>query len=736
MTRSIRRLLFAAQLFAVSFVYDLATGQSWEMIAPMLTVRGGFPAVALHDNRILVIGGYDGTNVLSECEIYDPKTNTWSVTGSLNTARMDFEAQTLQDGRVLIAGGLTGLGLATSNTCELYDPATGTWKVTAPMSDRRELFTSMVLPDGTVLLCGGLDAQAYGYLNSVDEFDPKTETMHRLPNMHVGLYAETMFFSPESNGVVVCGGQFLGWDGYFLRSNELFRFSDSTWVLLDSCIVPQSDGGQAVQLPDDRYLLISGRSGPDFATDTVESFDPHTLLWTQQPPLARIHWNGKTFFWAGDTLLVAGGIDDPHVYLDQLSYSTFYDIRTGASWDGPALNVPRACPGIEIDDYSADSCSPKKTFYMIGGGGRNNTLLSSCEKLDIGERPITAGLSVSPAYYSFDRSTPCESENSIVTISNSGCSSITLDSITNLNGAIQFSPTTLPLVVSPSQTVSFPFKYIAAIDSGYTNVTFAFSTMGGAEQRYMHVVHATKIGNTSNLITNPAPITHGHLNQTVSYPMPVLFPNSINVDSLLRSTTSFQFQLTFDTTELQVSSVTPPKGWSLKSESINGDTLFASFSKSSSSVHLLDTLGAIVFNVIDVQDRHTTLNLVGFSVKDSSGVVPFCITAAEGGVWVILLDSGLSSVSANNIAPNISEVFPNPTHGNSELDIQLETPGKISIRVYDILGREEKSLATHMDGHVGRNILAIPSNTLAEGVYMVRTAFAGGVVTREMHVER
>jgi hypothetical protein len=194
--------------------------------------------------------------------------------------------------------------------------------------------------------------------------------------------------------------------------------------------------------------------------------------------------------------------------------------------------------------------------------------------------------------------------------------------------------------------------------------------------------------------------------------------------------------LTFDTAELQVSSVTPPKGWSLKSESINRDTLSASFAKTSSSVHSLDTLGAIVFNVIDVQDRHTTLNLIGFSVKDSSGIVPFCITAAEGGVWVILLDSGLSRVSANTIVAKVSEVFPNPTNGNAQLDVQLVTPGKISVQVYDILGREEKSLGARMDGKAGHNIFNIPSNSLADGVYMVRTAFVGGVVTREMQVVR
>jgi hypothetical protein len=47
----------------------------------MATARGGHTATLLADGRVLVTGGFDGSEYLATTEIYDPMTDTFGPTG-------------------------------------------------------------------------------------------------------------------------------------------------------------------------------------------------------------------------------------------------------------------------------------------------------------------------------------------------------------------------------------------------------------------------------------------------------------------------------------------------------------------------------------------------------------------------------------------------------------------------------------------------------------------------------
>ena len=146
--------------------------------------------VELKNGLILVAGGQDNTQALSECELYNPITNKWTVTGSLNQARYRHSLIALNDGRALAIGGLIDLNIGTTASCELYDPASSTWSFTDSLSEASEINSALKLPDGKSLYCWRHDANIHYYLDFAFLFDPIRDTLIRLPDMG---YARTGF---------------------------------------------------------------------------------------------------------------------------------------------------------------------------------------------------------------------------------------------------------------------------------------------------------------------------------------------------------------------------------------------------------------------------------------------------------------------------------------------------------------------------------------------------------------
>lgn len=138
-------------------VYDPATG-AFTSTGNMGTGRAGQTATLLGDGKVLITGGWTGSQPTATAELYDPGTGTFSLTASMTSARAGHTATALQDGRVLITGGFTtyhaGPDQLGTDTAEIYNPATGLFQVTGSMAVARWLHTATLLPNGTVLVVG------------------------------------------------------------------------------------------------------------------------------------------------------------------------------------------------------------------------------------------------------------------------------------------------------------------------------------------------------------------------------------------------------------------------------------------------------------------------------------------------------------------------------------------------------------------------------------------------------
>ncbi len=133
-------------------IWDPATG-AFSRAGSLIETRINHTATLLSDGRVLVIGGWGGSDFLASAEVWDPTTETFSPTGSLDEARSLHTATLMPDGRVLVIGGWRGEGELTS--AEIWDPATGEFSSAGSLGEGRENHTATLTADGRVLVIGG-----------------------------------------------------------------------------------------------------------------------------------------------------------------------------------------------------------------------------------------------------------------------------------------------------------------------------------------------------------------------------------------------------------------------------------------------------------------------------------------------------------------------------------------------------------------------------------------------------
>lgn len=147
--------------------FDPAT-RRFTRIGSLATGRAQHTAVALADDRALVVGGQVSLSSAGFAELVDLRSGAVEPAGWPVRPRSRHAAVALADGRVLLVGGLD------SASVELWDPATRRFRLVATaMQNAREFPTATLLADGRVLIVGGDHVGPTQRLAEV--FDPRTE---------------------------------------------------------------------------------------------------------------------------------------------------------------------------------------------------------------------------------------------------------------------------------------------------------------------------------------------------------------------------------------------------------------------------------------------------------------------------------------------------------------------------------------------------------------------------------
>lgn len=311
-------------------VDKLVAEKTWTQRADMPTPRSAFSTCVVN-GKVFVIGGAIekfGDISISIVEMYDPKTDTWEQKADMPTARVRPSAAVV-DGKIYAIGGSEmkkfrvgpgwGYTVKLLATVEMYDPATDTWTKKADMPAPRSGSSCVV--DGKVYLIGGANKKQHR-LENVEVYDPSTDTWARAKSMNHARSGAAI--SVVDGKIYVMGG--VGWPqipnhpGPFLSSVEVFNPKTNQWREKKEMPAPKSNHTASV-IDGKIYVIGGGFRGKGLYTylSTIETYDPKTDRWTQEPdmPIAKsghdaIVINGAIYVFGGNS----GGGEDPLVTVE------------------------------------------------------------------------------------------------------------------------------------------------------------------------------------------------------------------------------------------------------------------------------------------------------------------------------------------------------------------------------------------------------------------------------------
>ena len=106
--------------------------------------------------KIYIAGGFNGNEVLSSAEVYDPISNQWTLIPSMSRPRSGVQLVQFEDRYLFAIGGNDGQTRQT--TIEKYDPKSKKWTLMACMSVPRSNFASVVL-ENLIYVIGGFNVR-------------------------------------------------------------------------------------------------------------------------------------------------------------------------------------------------------------------------------------------------------------------------------------------------------------------------------------------------------------------------------------------------------------------------------------------------------------------------------------------------------------------------------------------------------------------------------------------------
>lgn len=333
----------------------------WAERAAIDTDRRGCIATRLSGDRVLVVGGHNGSNGLFSAIRYDPIVDAWSQRAALNVRMVCGGAVTLNDGRALVIGGTNTYPdfdehgnpideRTTRDTVYSYNDSLNAWTQVSSMLESRAYFGVAITSDERVVVTGGAKRDTSGdswtNLRSVELYRAAYNLWSQLTPMPAARRNHgSVSFS--DNRVLVATGT----DGNNrVTSVWLLDIDQNIWTT--KAIIPETRVASVVErIPNDRVIVIGGDSdeGDPF---TTYRYDYVSNSWSERPSshdcphlTESAIWDaGHTTFSDGRVFIVGGYVPGYTTdYDEDYTRTWIYDDRDASEVDPvPTMNVIRA----------------------------------------------------------------------------------------------------------------------------------------------------------------------------------------------------------------------------------------------------------------------------------------------------------------------------------------------------------------------------------------------------------
>ena len=267
-------------------IYNPTTGTFMATGNTMGYARFNASAVALNSGLVMIVGGFDGTNLPNYPEVYNPTTNQFTfTTPHLVTARFSATATLLNSGKVLIAGGSTCAppGCPT-NAAEIYNPVTNSFtSISGGMTVSRFSQSATLTTNGQVYVAGGFSSCSSSCTSeaSTDVFDPVTGTFSSGSAVTNALAGQTG--SLTANGSVLLIGGIN--DGVTLSGDQWYQPTTLT-----------PSGLVSISVTPASVFLTPGQTQQFVATGTFSGGSTQILqsvIWTSSNPSTAVVTNSS-----------------------------------------------------------------------------------------------------------------------------------------------------------------------------------------------------------------------------------------------------------------------------------------------------------------------------------------------------------------------------------------------------------------------------------------------------------
>ncbi len=144
----------------------------------------------------------------------------------------------------------------------------------------------------------------------------------------------------------------------------------------------------------------------------------------------------------------------------------------------------------------------------------------------------------------------------------------------------------------------------------------------------------------------------------------------------------------------------------------------------------------VYFMIIDVSSLPRIVDTIENAAFNSFGLNGNYVLASPGGNLLIMKNNLITKLHKSPATPQSFELYqnyPNPFNPSTKISFQIPKPGRVTLRVYDILGREMATLIDH-NLQAGNYSVNFGSTKLASGVYFYSLRLNGEIITKKMEI--